>query len=185
MHHWERLLQTDRSAMDYQRANFFIESPNFHARTAGNPRFIVIHTTGGNDISGAINEFLRPGNGHDRGKSAHYIVDRNGQIYQMVRENSAAGHCANLNSRHNLLSIGIEHVASVHSEITLVQSMASMDLVRYLSRKHGIPLRHDPTPFAPGIRGHGEQFISSTHNCPNPQWNWDEYIRLANLSPAI
>jgi N-acetyl-anhydromuramyl-L-alanine amidase AmpD len=40
--------------------------------------------------------------------SAHYVIDRNGDIYQMVNDADCANHCMGANAG----SIGIEHVGS-------------------------------------------------------------------------
>jgi peptidoglycan/xylan/chitin deacetylase (PgdA/CDA1 family) len=56
---------------------------------AGNvPRGIVLHATRGTLLA-TISEFQRPEN-----TSAHYIIDRDGQIYQMVPEGLAAFHAS-------------------------------------------------------------------------------------------
>jgi peptidoglycan/xylan/chitin deacetylase (PgdA/CDA1 family) len=54
---------------------------------AGNvPRGIVLHATRGT-LASSISQFQRPG-----ATSAHYIIDRDGQIYQMVPEGLGAFH---------------------------------------------------------------------------------------------
>lgn len=175
---WERLRRFERTEVDYAGTTYFVESPNFQEHSSTRQvRFVVIHITGGNRLSSAVNEFLS----RTRTKSAHYIVDRDGTIVQMVRENNTAAHCANLETAHNRLSIGIEHVCSSHSQITDIQYQRSAHLVKSLCTRHNIPIEHNTTPLAPGIRGHTEEFRSSTHTgCPNSVWNWDSYINLVN-----
>src|SRR5262249_53907797 len=66
----------------------FIASPNFNSRNGVKIDMVVLHFTDGSSAQGAINRFL------DRTQqvSAHYIIDRNGDIYQMVHDNDRAWH---------------------------------------------------------------------------------------------
>lgn len=112
--------------------------------------------------------------------SIDYMIDRDGTIVQMVREANIAGHCANLDTIHNRLSIGIEYVCSIRSELTDAQYSRSAALVRWLCDRHAIPAQHNPTPLAPGVRGHSEEYTSSTRGCPNRHWDWERYLSLLN-----
>jgi Transglycosylase/N-acetylmuramoyl-L-alanine amidase len=110
----------------------FIESPNHSSRDGANIDMIVLHCTTAPTVEGTIDWFL------DRksGVSAHYIVDKNGDIYQLVRDEYSAWHAKALNPR----SIGIEHVAAASERMTDAQSNASAQLVRWLVTKYGIPV---------------------------------------------
>jgi peptidoglycan/xylan/chitin deacetylase (PgdA/CDA1 family) len=66
---------------------------------AGNvPRGIVLHTTRGT-LAATISEFQRSKN-----TSAHYIIDRDGQIYQMVPEGLGAFHASCGDSRSGCIA---------------------------------------------------------------------------------
>lgn len=65
-------------------------SPNFSAanRQRGDVLGIVVHSTEGL-LAGALATLTRPG-----GASAHYVVDRDGRVYQLVEERHVAYHVA-------------------------------------------------------------------------------------------
>lgn len=180
---WESLIQRERSEVDYPETSFFIRSHHILAHAA--PRridFIVIHITGGMLLGPVVNHFIGSET-NTRGASAHYIIDRDGTIVQMVRDQNIAAHCANIGSPHNRLSIGIEHVCSSSAAITTNQYISSAGLVGWLCQRYGIPREHNMTPLSPGIRGHTEEYQSSGHRgCPNSVWDWEHYMRLLNAN---
>lgn len=124
----------------------FIESPNHSSRNGAHIDMVVLHCTEAS-LDSTFTTFKDPG-GHQ--VSAHYVVDRNGDIYQMVRDSDRANHCKGANQA----SIGIEHVATENQAFTDKQSKASADLVRWLLEQYDVPHRrvfgHD---FAPGYTG--------------------------------
>jgi hypothetical protein len=130
----------------------FIESPNYSSRNGASINMIVLHSTTVAAVDGTINWFLDP----KSQVSAHYVVDKNGDIYQMVRDDRSAWHAKAINSR----SIGIEHVGTADDRLTDAQSMASAQLVRWLAATYGIP--------AANVLGH--RFApcnEGTTDCPN------------------
>jgi len=92
----------------------FIESPNSSSRNGVEIDMIVLHCSTAATVEGTIHWFL---NRNSR-VSAHYVVDKNGDIYQMVREDLSAWHAKAANSR----SIGIEHVATAADQQPATQS---------------------------------------------------------------
>ena len=121
----------------------FIRSPNCSSRQAGTKiDKIVLHCTEGS-LASALEEFQRT---DARKVSAHYIIDRNGDIYQMVNDAECANHCMGANAG----SIGIEHVGSETDPLTAPQAAASAALIRWLLQEHQIPrtniFGHDFTP---------------------------------------
>lgn len=130
----------------------FIESPNYFSRNGASINMIVLHCTTAATVEGTINWFLDC----KSQVSAHYVVDKNGDIYQMVRDECSAWHAKAINSR----SIGIEHVGTATDRLTDAQSMASAQLVRWLAAAYGIP--------ASNVLGH--RFApcnEGTTDCPN------------------
>ena len=121
----------------------FIRSPNYSPRKLGTKiDKIVLHCTEGS-LAGALAEFQRT---DSRKVSAHYVIDRNGDIYQMVNDNDCANHCMGANNA----SIGIEHVGSESDALAAPQAAASAALIRWLLQEHQIPrtniFGHDFTP---------------------------------------
>lgn len=109
----------------------FVESPNYSSRNGADIDMIVLHCSTAATVEGTIHWFL---NRNSR-VSAHYVVDKNGDIYQMVRDDCSAWHAKAANSR----SIGIEHVGTAADRLTDAQSEASAELVRWLVAEYGIP----------------------------------------------
>ena len=121
----------------------FIRSPNCSSRQVGTKiDKIVLHCTEGS-LASALGEFQRT---DARKVSAHYVIDRNGDIYQMVNDAECANHCMGANAG----SIGIEHVGSETDPLTAPQAAASAALIRWLLQEHQIPrtniFGHDFTP---------------------------------------
>lgn len=130
----------------------FIPSPNFNSRNGTKIDMIVMHYTDGSSAQGAINRFLDI----REQVSAHYIIERNGDIFQMVNDSERAWHAKGANSR----SIGIEHVALPGQQMTAKQEDASIALVRWLVATYDIPLANiKGHRFAPGNVG--------TTDCPD------------------
>lgn len=102
----------------------FVQSPNFSSRNGERIRRIILHYTTSRNVEGTISWFKDP-----RSKvSAHYVVSRTGDIYQMVRDTDKAWHAKNANAD----SIGIEHSAAKGDGMTPDQEAASVALVRWL-----------------------------------------------------
>jgi N-acetylmuramoyl-L-alanine amidase len=183
---WRRLQRVDVADIDYPGVLYRASANNFRVpATPRQIRYIIIHITGGPalDEGPAINTFQ---NGP---ASAHYIVNREGQITQFVRDAHIANHVDNINSVTNRDSIGIEHVnpwnASSRMYPTDRQYSSSAQLVAWLCRQYNIPMLHSTTRHAPGIRGHIEEQPHSGHeSCPNPAWDWERYIGMVQRSPT-
>ena len=109
------------------------------------PRVIVVHWTANYSVKGTYNLFS---NAYLRGRtnlqphgrvnvSAHYIVDRDGSIIQILPENRIARHCIGLNH----LSIGIENIGGLKGEdLTDEQLRSNIFLIERLSINY--PITH-------------------------------------------
>ncbi|MEI8055004.1 MAG: peptidoglycan recognition family protein [bacterium] len=106
------------------------------------PRMIVLHWTQIKDISSTYNVFYpavlsnRPdiSKGGNLNVSAHFLVDRDGKIYQLMPTNWMARHVIGLND----VAIGIENVGGVddREDLTAAQVNANVCLVRYLKKQY-------------------------------------------------
>jgi hypothetical protein len=141
----------------------FIRSPNCSSRQVGAKiDKIVLHCTEGS-LASALAEFQR---NDSRKVSAHYVIDRNGDIYQMVNDCDCANHCMGAN--HG--SIGIEHVGSETDSLAPPQATASAGLIRWLLQEHQIPrtniFGHDFTPgyCRPGGTSCPDKLFGSVHS---------------------
>jgi hypothetical protein len=120
----------------------FIRSPNCSCRNGAKIEKIVLHCTEA-PLSSTLAEFQKT---DSRQVSAHYVIDRNGDIYQMVSDSDRANHCMGANEG----SIGIEHVGGETDSLTAPQAAASAALIRWLAKQYQIPrtniFGHDFTP---------------------------------------
>ncbi len=64
------------------------KSPNFSGRNNTVKDTIIIHHTGGNDGAKTVKWFCMKGSSG----SAHYVIDRDGTVYQLVPDNKSAWH---------------------------------------------------------------------------------------------
>lgn len=128
---------------------------------------IVIHVTEGSAASviGFFHQF-RP----DNPTSAHYMVQKDGEVVQFVDEADTAYHAGRVDhptaqlvidrepANPNGYSIGIEHEGDGQHELTDPQRAASLALIRDIAKRHSIPIdrRH--------IVGHHEIYAPKT--CP-------------------
>jgi len=140
----------------------FIKSPNCSCRNGASIDKIVLHCTEGS-LASAVAEFQKA---DGRQVSAHYVIDRNGDIYQMVSDSDRSNHCMGANQN----SIGIEHVAGETDPLTAPQAAASAALIRWLLQQYHIPrtniFGHD---FAPGYSRPGgtscpDRLFGSVHS---------------------
>jgi beta-N-acetylhexosaminidase len=122
------------------------------------PKVIVQHFTASSTFSSAFNTFAANAPdvefGERPGVCAHFIVDRDGTIYQLVSLRLMCRHTVGLNDR----SIGIEHVGNSDAEILgrPAQIRASLRLTRWLQARHGIRRRD--------VIGHAESLSSPYHH---------------------
>ncbi|HSL00827.1 MAG TPA: N-acetylmuramoyl-L-alanine amidase, partial [Rubrobacteraceae bacterium] len=167
---------TAQGKADYRRATWrpaywngarkCVNSINYcrASRGAGKIDYIVVHVAEGS-YSGTISWFK------DRraGVSAHYVVGREGQVAQCVRNKDIAYHAGNW--WYNQRSIGIEHAGYGSNRRTWTDSMyrESARLSAYLSRRYGIPVNDTH------IVRHRKVVATK---CPGRHFDMDRYLRL-------
>lgn len=107
------------------------------------PKFVVLHFTGGGTLQSNFNYFnkikIESGrkynkNQSDLNVSAHYLVDRDGKIYQLIPDTLFARHTIGL----NYCAIGVENIGSGDAPLTPAQVEANINLVRHLHARYGI-----------------------------------------------
>jgi N-acetyl-anhydromuramyl-L-alanine amidase AmpD len=97
-------------------------------------QLIVLHITDGSTAEGAIETFRT--SVHPNRVSAHFVIDRDGTVIQLVDINDTAWHASEVNS----ISVGIEHVAVPETLMaTEAQYSASAALVAWLCGQMEIP----------------------------------------------
>jgi len=121
------------------------------------PRVIVEHYTANESFSATWNTFAPdhpdPELHELPGTCAHFVIDKDGTIYQLVSLDTMCRHTVGL----NYTAIGIEHVGTSASEILRdpAQIGASLRLTRWLMARYGIALRN--------VIGHNESLSSPYH----------------------
>jgi beta-N-acetylhexosaminidase len=154
------------------------------------PKVIVEHYTASESFSSAYATFASdapdPELGELPGVCAHFVVDRDGTIYQLVPLNTICRHTVGL----NWTAFGIEHVGTSDREIldNPRQLDASLRLTLWLAQRYRIGLR--------SVIGHAESLTSPYHRERYAAWrcqthgDWqradmDVYrARLAQLAKA-
>src|SRR3954453_3066966 len=122
-----------------------------------NPKVIVEHDTVTSTFEQTYNTFApdRPdAELHELpGTCSHYVIDRDGTIYQLVPRSIMCRHTVGL----NYTAIGIEHVGSSDAEIlgNRRQLDASLRLTRWLRCRYAIGVRN--------VIGHAESLSSPYH----------------------
>jgi N-acetylmuramoyl-L-alanine amidase len=122
-----------------------------------NPRVIVQHYTVTDSFPPVFNTFARnapdPELGELPGVCTHYVIDRDGTVYQLVPTSIMCRHTVGL----NWTAIGIEHVGQSDGQVmgNRRQLRASLRLTRSLQGRFGIRTRN--------VIGHNESLSSPFH----------------------
>jgi N-acetylmuramoyl-L-alanine amidase len=121
------------------------------------PHVIVEHYTASNSFSSTYATFARdtpdPELGELPGPCSHFIIDRDGTIYQLVRLSTMCRHTVGL----NWTAFGIEDVGTSDRQIldNPAQLSASLSLTLWLMSTYRIQLRN--------VIGHNESLTSPYH----------------------
>ena len=129
------------------------------------PHVIVEHYTGSNSFASAYSTFASdtpdPELHELPGVCSHFVIDRDGTIYQLVKLNTVCRHTVGL----NYTAVGIEHVGTSDGQIlrNRRQLKASLKLTLWLMRKRfHIKFRN--------VIGHNESLTSPYHHELYPAW---------------
>ena len=129
-----------------------------------NPHVIVEHYTASSTFSSTYNYFAGDTPdvelGELPGVCAHFVIDKDGTIYQLVPLTTMCRHTVGL----NYTAIGIEHVGTSDREILSNprQLQASLALTLWLMQQKGIQLRN--------VIGHNESLTSPYHKELYARW---------------
>ena len=128
------------------------------------PHVIVEHYTATTSFAPVWSTFASdtpdPELGELPGTCAHFVIDRDGTIYQLVPLTTICRHTVGL----NWTAIGIEHVGTSDGEILSnpKQLAASLRLTLWLMHRYGISL--------PNVIGHSESLTSPYHRERYAPW---------------
>lgn len=150
------------------------------------PIAIINHITSG-QFPGCLNWLQNPASS----ASAHYIVSRDGRIFQLVKDEDSAWHAkANKPSWRlyngtgvNRYTLGIEHEGygsqGGNGALTEAQYQATLQLHKHLMKKHNIPADKDH------IIGHYMTDSVNRPNCPGPSFPWDRLFEDLTLRRSV
>lgn len=125
-----------------------VTTPNQSSRNGAPINSIVLHYTTSSSAEGTISWFANP----DSRVSSHYLVGRDGKIWQFVNDANKAWHAAGANAN----TLGIENVCADGQTITTEQSVALAALCKYLMSEYKIPKSE--------VTGH--RFLGQSTSCP-------------------
>ena len=137
---------------------------DIHTWRLVHPHVIVEHYTASDSFTSAWNTFA-----HDApdvelhelpGTCAHFVIDRDGTIYQLVPLTAMCRHTVGL----NWTAVGVEHVGTSDAEILSNprQLQASLRLTLWLMHRYAISL--------PNVIGHAESLTSPYHRERYAPW---------------
>jgi N-acetylmuramoyl-L-alanine amidase len=135
-----------------------------HTWRLDHPKVIVEHYTASNSFSSAWNTFANDAPDSELhelpGTCAHFVIDRDGTVYQLVPLNTMCRHTVGL----NWTAIGIEHVGTSDASILRnpKQLAASLKLTLWLMHRFDISL--------PNVIGHNESLTSRYHRERYAPW---------------
>ena len=148
----------------YARRHYGID--DFRLR---DPRLIVEHYTASNSFASAYNTFARNSPdvsyGELPGVCAHYLIDHDGTVVQVVPTSIICRHTVGLNHT----AIGIEHVGTSDGQVlgNRRQLAASLRLTRELQGRYRIPvgnvIGHNESLSSPFYRERVQRFRGQTH----------------------
>ncbi len=128
------------------------------------PKVIVEHYTASDSFSSAYSTFAADAPDAELGElpgvCAHFVIDRDGTIYQLVSLTTMCRHTVGLNDT----AIGIEHVGTSDAQIlgNARQMAASLRLTAWLMGRFHIQLRN--------VIGHNESLTSPFHHERVASW---------------
>ncbi len=138
---------------------------NLNVRVWPNITHVVIHT-----LIGSSATTIKRWHSGKNCLPPHYVINKSGEITQMVAEYYCAQHAG----KANPYSIGIEHEGGCYSKPACFSEalyLASAALVRDICERQKIPKDRKH------IIGHDEVPVPN-HGDPGGYWDWDYYIAL-------
>lgn len=144
-----------------QERTAYVASPNHNERR---PNFVILHDTSNDNAARALNTLTDP----QREVSAHYLIGRDGMLYQLVDENRRAWHAGASywggSTDLNSASIGIELDNDGSEPYAEVQVVRLLGLLQEIQARHRIP--------SANFLGHGDVAPRRKVD-PGPHFPWE------------
>jgi peptidoglycan glycosyltransferase len=169
----DRLMPPSSSAVAPFRVDYAsaVAAPSPSFQPAHRPydravRYVVLHDTE-SSCAAALNTFINPASQ----ASAHFLVCRDGRIYQLVPVADVAWHAGNRYIDDH--SIGIELEGYAGGPYTRAQYLASASLLRWIDAHLHLHLQWTPN----AIFG-DENVPGSSYGDPGSGWDWPRFMDL-------
>ena len=162
-----------------ETASYALRHYGLHTWRLGRPHVIVEHYTASTTFSSTWSTFASDAPDaelHERpGTCAHFVIDRDGTIYQLVPLSTICRHTVGL----NWTAIGIEHVGTSDASIlgNPRQMAASLELTLWLMHRYGISL--------PNVIGHNESLTSRYHRERFAPWRCQTHGDWAHANMQV
>lgn len=157
----------------------FTPSPNYRKGRKGRKIIAIVNHITAGLMPGSLSWLQNPA----AKVSAHFLVTKAGQIYQLVKEEDTAFAAGIVNqpawplydgTNPNYYTLNIEHEALAGEGLTDIQYAATLWLHRYLAVKWSIPADLDH------IIGHYRLDSINRKNDPGPGFPWDKLMADLN-----
>lgn len=162
----------------------FRASPNYKTGRKGRRIIAIVdHITAGS-MPGCLTWLQNP----DSKASAHYLINRAGEIFQLVRDEDTAYHAGIANkptwglydgSNPNYYTLSIEHECLGGGELTEAQYQATLWLHRELTKKYNLPIDNNH------IIGHYRIDSVNRPNCPGKDFPWERLFKDLKGSDSL
>ena len=149
----------------------WMKSPNYMSGRAGRKIVAIVNHITAGTFPGCLTWLCNPA----AQASAHYLITRTGEIWQMVRESDTAWHAGIVKkptwklyngTNPNRYTIGIEHECISGGALTEAQYQGTLQLQRELCAKYSIPIDRNH------IIGHYEINPIDRPGCPGKDFPW-------------
>ena len=146
-------------------------TPNFQPGRNGKKTIAIINHITAGSYPGCLSWMQNP----VAQASAHYLITKSGQIYQLVNDTDTAWHAGTVNKPNwplydgtnpNRYTIGIEHEGYPQDTMPEAQYQATLWLHQQLVQRHNIPIDNNY------IIGHYRIDSVNRPNCPGPNFPW-------------
>lgn len=145
-------------------------TPNYSSRRGTKVTAVILHHTGPGGSKAALSWLTSK----ESGVSAHYVIDRDGKIYQLVKEEDKAWHCGVSALKGvkdcNTFSIGIEIVGNGTEEFTQEQYDSIAFVCKTAKTKYSIDNSM--------IVGHKDIALPLGRKTDPSPFNWDKLFAL-------
>jgi N-acetylmuramoyl-L-alanine amidase len=170
---YERIFRfPDNFGKEVAMESIWNPSPNYREGRGGKTLIAIVNHITAGLMPGTLSWLKNPASQ----ASAHYLVTKDGRIYQLVADEDTAWHSGIVNrpnwplydgTNPNSYTLGIEHEALAGEALTEAQYQATLSLHRQLVNKWGIPVGQDH------IIGHNRIDSVNRSNDPGPNFPWE------------